>query len=62
MHWAASRGQVNSIKLLNKLGGDISARSNNGSTPLRNATRTGEKDAAKALKELGAKQNHCQTQ
>ncbi|XP_033104501.1 inversin-A-like [Anneissia japonica] len=55
LHWASVTGQVDSLKILLKLGLNVSAKDNNGGTPLDYASKAGHTEVANILKEAGAK-------
>lgn len=54
LHWMATLGDANAIRLLITAGAETSATDNEGNTPLHEAVRYRQAMAAKTLIELGA--------
>ena len=57
LHYAAMRGDEDSIRMLVKLGVDVNLAGDMGQTALHYARTFGHTDAARALTELGADQS-----
>ncbi len=57
LHYAAMRGDEDSIRILVKLGVDVNLTGDMGQTALHYAKTFGHTDAARALTELGADQS-----